>query len=297
MPVILVKFLLAIFIGAVIGYITNDVAIWMLFHPREKKWLFHGVIPKNQSRLADAIGDMVSRNLLNTETLKASLLTDESFAKIRAALKASLNRLAQEERTIRQVLEAQVGSETVDTYSGQLAAQATAFLTQKITEEKVGKLLLQYGIRAISARQKTSLFDTIWSFRMSDAKMTELGDEIDGLIAEKAPELLEPRISAIEEEMLAFRICDLWQRYADKEDVLLDQAVEIIRTLLENNLERLMQEINLRQIVVDKINSLDPAELEALLKEVIARELSFIVWAGAVLGAFMGIIQGIINLI
>lgn len=296
MPAILFKFLLAILLGAIIGYITNDVAIWMLFHPHEKKWILHGVIPKNQSRLAEAIGDMVAQNLLDTETLKASLLTDETFGKIRLGLAEALHRVRQEERTLRQILEEQAGAETVTVYSNQLAAQAASFITSKITEEKVGKLLLQYGSRAISAKQKTSFFDTLWSFKMSDAKMTEIGNEIDLLIAEKAPELLESRISGIEEEMLSFRVCDLYQRYEDKEEALLDKAVEVIRTLLEDNMERLMREINLRQIVVDKINDLNPAELEQLLKEVIAKELSFIVWAGAALGALMGIVQGIINL-
>lgn len=296
MPAILFKFLLAILLGAIIGYITNDVAIWMLFHPHEKKWILHGVIPKNQSRLAEAIGDMVAQNLLDTETLKASLLTDETFGKIRLGLAEALHRVRQEERTLRQILEEQAGAETVTVYSNQLAAQAASFITSKITEEKVGKLLLQYGSRAISAKQKTSFFDTLWSFKMSDAKMTEIGNEIDLLIAEKAPELLESRISDIEEEMLSFRVCDLYQRYEDKEEALLDKAVEVIRTLLEDNMERLMREINLRQIVVDKINDLNPAELEQLLKEVIAKELSFIVWAGAALGALMGIVQGIINL-
>lgn len=296
MPAILFKFLLAILLGAIIGYITNDVAIWMLFHPHEKKWILHGVIPKNQSRLAQAIGDMVAQNLLDTETLKASLLTDETFGKIRLGLAEALHRVRQEERTLRQILEEQAGAETVTVYSNQLAAQVASFITSKITEEKVGKLLLQYGSRAISAKQKTSFFDTLWSFKMSDAKMTEIGNEIDLLIAEKAPELLESRISGIEEEMLSFRVCDLYQRYEDKEEALLDKAVEVIRTLLEDNMERLMREINLRQIVVDKINDLNPAELEQLLKEVIAKELSFIVWAGAALGALMGIVQGIINL-
>lgn len=296
MPAILFKFLLAILLGAIIGYITNDVAIWMLFHPHEKKWILHGVIPKNQSRLAQAIGDMVAQNLLDTETLKASLLTDETFGKIRLGLAEALHRVRQEERTLRQILEEQAGAETVTVYSNQLAAQAASFITSKITEEKVGKLLLQYGSRAISAKQKTSFFDTLWSFKMSDAKMTEIGNEIDLLIAAKAPELLESRISGIEEEMLSFRVCDLYQRYEDKEEALLDKAVEVIRTLLEDNMERLMREINLRQIVVDKINDLNPAELEQLLKEVIAKELSFIVWAGAALGALMGIVQGIINL-
>ena len=49
--------LLSIIIGAIIGYFTNALAIWMLFHPRVPKLagLFHGVIPKRKDKLAENI--------------------------------------------------------------------------------------------------------------------------------------------------------------------------------------------------------------------------------------------------
>lgn len=294
MQTIIIKFITAILIGGIIGYITNDIAIWMLFHPEEKWWIFHGVIPKNQARLAEAIGDMVARNLLDTETLKKSLLTDESFGKVRAALKQALNNLHRETRTVEELLETHIPAETLAEQTGRISHQAADFITGKICAEKPGKTIVQYGFHVLA--ENSTVVEMYRNF-VSDAKMTEMGAMVDAIIAEKAPGLIEHELLKVRDELAENRICDIYERYADREDELLDRAVSIIRTLLEDNMERLMREINLRQIVVDKINSLDPAELEKMIKDVVKKELSFVVWAGAVLGALMGVVQGVINLI
>ena len=68
--------LLTIAFGALAGGLTNTVAIWMLFHPYEPPTLFgrtigffQGAIPKNQGRLAAAVGKTVGTRLLTEEDL------------------------------------------------------------------------------------------------------------------------------------------------------------------------------------------------------------------------------------
>lgn len=72
----LLQALLTIAFGALAGGITNTVAIWMLFHPYEpptifgkKITIFQGAIPKNQARLASAVGRTVGTRLLTEEDL------------------------------------------------------------------------------------------------------------------------------------------------------------------------------------------------------------------------------------
>ena len=80
-------------VGAVIGYITNDIAIRMLFRPRQPKYIFGwhipftpGIIPKEKNRIAGAIGDSISENLMNREVMERTLLSEEMIAKIRQAV-------------------------------------------------------------------------------------------------------------------------------------------------------------------------------------------------------------------
>lgn len=52
------KLILLPIIGFVIGYLTNYIAVKMLFHPRTKIFGIQGVIPKRKSVLARNIGDV-----------------------------------------------------------------------------------------------------------------------------------------------------------------------------------------------------------------------------------------------
>ena len=81
-------------IGALIGYCTNYIAVKMLFHPNhEVKVLGRtlpftpGVIPKNNPRLAHAIGETVANVLLTKEDI-AGLITDERVDSASTALVA-----------------------------------------------------------------------------------------------------------------------------------------------------------------------------------------------------------------
>lgn len=61
-------------IGAFIGWITNWLAIKMLFHPRRPVKIafitFHGIFPKNKPRIAEKLGTIVQRDLINFSDIK-----------------------------------------------------------------------------------------------------------------------------------------------------------------------------------------------------------------------------------
>lgn len=77
--------LITIAFGALAGGLTNSVAIWMLFHPYEPprlfgRWrigFFQGAVPKNQPRLAAAIGRTVGSRLLTPEDLTSTFSEGE----------------------------------------------------------------------------------------------------------------------------------------------------------------------------------------------------------------------------
>lgn len=84
--------LLTLLFGALAGGVTNRIAVWMLFHPykpprvlgRTVSWL-QGAVPKNQKRLAEAIGRVVGGTLLTPEDIAAELheLEDTFQARLR----------------------------------------------------------------------------------------------------------------------------------------------------------------------------------------------------------------------
>ena len=78
-------------IGALIGWLTNYIAIKMLFHPKDEvRILFvpiQGVFPKRQKDFARRLGQIVSEELVSVEDLTAHL-------KEKATSEAILNHIA-----------------------------------------------------------------------------------------------------------------------------------------------------------------------------------------------------------
>lgn len=71
-------------VGAVIGYVTNAVAIKMLFRPLKEvrfgKWRLPftpGILPRQRRQLAQSIGRMVERELLTPEIVRARLARED----------------------------------------------------------------------------------------------------------------------------------------------------------------------------------------------------------------------------
>ena len=96
-------------VGAVIGYITNDIAIRMLFRPHQAKYILGihvpftpGIIPKEKARIASAIGKAVSENLMNREVLEKSLLSDDMLEKIGNAIDEFVTTQSGNDETIEQ---------------------------------------------------------------------------------------------------------------------------------------------------------------------------------------------------
>jgi uncharacterized membrane protein YheB (UPF0754 family) len=101
----LLRALLTIGFGSLAGGLTNTVAVWMLFHPyrpirfagRDLPFL-HGAIPKNQGRLAEAVGRAVGDRLLTEQDLTAIFANREFREAFDRQLGAFLENILEGER-------------------------------------------------------------------------------------------------------------------------------------------------------------------------------------------------------
>ena len=90
----IVRLILMVIIGGLIGYITNKVAIKMLFRPvnpiRILFFTFQGVFPKRKDQMAKSLADTIEKELLNTDTIISKLLNEEYISKMKDYLKTTL---------------------------------------------------------------------------------------------------------------------------------------------------------------------------------------------------------------
>lgn len=83
-------------VAGVVGYITNKIAIKMLFRPYEPKWYtlgWQGIVPKTRPKLAVKISEIVGQKLLAHDDFLYALENNDIKAKIHSIIADKLKRL------------------------------------------------------------------------------------------------------------------------------------------------------------------------------------------------------------
>lgn len=295
----MIRAIVAPLVGGVIGYITNDLAIKMLFRPRRAVYIgkLHvpftpGLIPSQQGRIAQSIGSVISKQLLNEETLRQTALSEQAIEKLQRKVRELFIDLSIDQRTVRELLRGHWDDQSIDMGAAVLEKKLTDMVVEKLQEAKVGAVLvdsLSGDLTAAIAQNR--LLHMIVDENMQRNLKAAAAEKIDQVVAEKAPEVVANVLANYGREILNLRLCDLYARFADKKDDLIRYGTDLYVSILSNNLERVLRAVNIEQIVVDKINGFDPAQLEAMIFGIMKRELRAIVYLGAVLGFFMGFIN------
>ncbi len=90
----IVRFILLVLIGGLIGWITNKVAIKMLFRPVNPVKIlgitFQGVFPRRKNQMAISLADIIEKELLSKEVIMDQLLGPEKLEAIKGKLKESI---------------------------------------------------------------------------------------------------------------------------------------------------------------------------------------------------------------
>lgn len=132
-------------IGGVIGYITNDIAIRMLFRPHQAKYLFGrklpftpGIIPKEKGRIAGAVGGAISDNLMNQEVLEKNLLSEEMMGKLSATFDRFFETQRKSDESLRVFLKRFLSDEEIESISSDMQGQLTTLISKKMADSEVG---------------------------------------------------------------------------------------------------------------------------------------------------------------
>lgn len=285
------RFLSGPLIGALIGYLTNWLAVKMLFRPRKALYIgkFHvpftpGVIPRRKAALATALGRMVSEMLVKKEDLKESLCS-ESVSRTVAKTVLALPSVKE--------VGAQVVSE--EKYA-EGRDRVLDFMTDRILQ---GILALDLGdiiTKEASATVGTfTASNPLLKMFVSDQLIATLTAPIAGKVTDflnadgrvKLREALAEQLAPYEERALA----EFFDDTARVEAILMN----FYRTLVKRYADAVVDHIHLERIVEAKINAMDPRELEELLLMVMKKELNALVWLGVPIGFTMGLVTTLIN--
>lgn len=138
------EFLIPIVVGAVIGYITNWLAIKMLFRPHyEKRFLgmkvpfTPGLIPKEKSRIAKSVGNTVSEYLLSPEIIIKSVFKNGNDEKFKKWIEYNINKLKESKKSIKDLFIGIIGEERFNSLSNTIEEGITNFINSGIEDWKL----------------------------------------------------------------------------------------------------------------------------------------------------------------
>ncbi|MGH4125978.1 MAG: DUF445 family protein [Clostridium sp.] len=115
------KFLIGSLVGAIIGYITNWLAIKMLFKPHKeirigkfKVPFTPGLIPKEKSRIAKSVGESIGQHLLTKETILQSLCSENMNEQLDFWVQSKISDIENSQDTVENEIKALLGDEYCD---------------------------------------------------------------------------------------------------------------------------------------------------------------------------------------
>lgn len=106
--ILLVVFM--IILGAIIGGVTNMIAIKMLFHPFKPYYIFRfripftpGLIPKRREEIARKIGQVIEEHLITEELIRQKLNQQQSRNMIQQLIQKQISKLKNDDVTIKNI--------------------------------------------------------------------------------------------------------------------------------------------------------------------------------------------------
>ena len=232
-------------VGAVIGYITNDIAIRMLFRPHHAKYIFGihvpftpGIIPKERGRIAASIGSAISVNLMNKEVLEKNLLSEEMLGKIRSAIDDFFTSQKHNQESLKEFLGHYLSSEELDGASNSINEELTKLIHQKLADSTVGDQIAHIAVTHVM--QKMSNFGSSIGDTLKDEGIGSGGGfgkmisrTFESLFGSQAKKDASDFISALAapvEQALAKNINEMLQNNSE----------EIVGNLIGNEISNLM---------------------------------------------------------
>jgi hypothetical protein len=246
-------------VSGLIGFLTNWLAITMLFHPRQRRPLLgQGLIPAQRERVIYRLASTVSEELINADIIKRRIEESGIIARYRDIAFDVTRGVIEDPDFRRELKEVTAAYFQQILGSEEVRQKLVAFVVLKI-EEHAGQ-----GLSGLALKTYRFLGEQDFRRRIEEAVGNLPGsidsalDQLDGLL-DAVPEKIRARSDEIE-----------------------DALTKLVLTFVEN--------LDVYTIVAANMQSYDERRLEDLMKRAANEQLNYIKYLGGVLGCVGGLV-------
>ena len=171
------------------------------------------MIPSQKGRIAQSIGSVISKQLLNEETLRENMLSDNAVMNLQAKIKEMAHGLAEEQRTLAELLD---GSSNVEKYRSDLAAleaKLTDMICGKITDAKIGNDLTDKiaGQFSFAIGQNGLFGRRLLDDSAREAIKEKIAEKINEIIDKNAHNAVDGIVKKTVTNSMNSRVCDIYK--------------------------------------------------------------------------------------
>ena len=291
-------------VGAVIGYITNDIAIRMLFRPHQPKYFMGihipftpGIIPKEKNRIAISIGKAVSENLMNREVLEKSLLSNEMLSKMGDAIDEFVTTQSTNDETIVQFAGHYLTPDDIAAMRQDVTNGIVKMISGKLHDSRLGDSIAHMATEHVMEKTRNSVAGRLGA----DMILQPIAQLVEGVLAKHITEILQNNseqmvkglVNEESDKLMGMTMSQLTTGRDEQVAQIKGGIFNAYRVIITEHLPRILQDIDISTIIEQRIKDMDMAEAETIILDVMKKELRAIVWLGALLGCIMGTITTI----
>ncbi len=275
-------------VGAVIGYVTNDIAIKMLFRPYRPFFIGRfrlpftpGIVPRRLEDLASLLGREVERRFFNADDLEILFQSDlfsravgENFADMLLSRKISLCYVMEDlERNPQYGPAIRSGKED-------LCRRAVSAI-----EHFDFAPLIRSAAQTLSETRGSAGKNTLISLA------PDISESIHRYFHSQGEKILAP---VLEEALVDFGdrpVRDIVSDIFPDRELLVGVCQSLWLRFMSQYVRPVVESIDVGGMITEKLRLMDPRAVEALVLSIVRKEFRYIVWLGALLGALIGTVN------
>ena len=283
-------------VGAVIGYITNWIAVKMLFKPSKAIYIGKfklpftpGIIPKNQERLAVGISTTIANSLLNEDILKENLLSEDIKDQISESIDNFLNSNETSPVSLIDLINKTEHSEELNQTIDNLVTTITNSILSTIKEANLAQTISTEVEKAVEDYMKKNLLTRIAKKPILSSLTENLEPQVNNYIETNGEKLIHDMVEKELTKYLNTSSLDLKDFIKNSNIDIKSIILSLYTSIISSKLSSILDTINISKVIENKIKSMDSKEIEKLVLSIISKELNALVSLGAIIGFILGL--------
>ena len=277
----------------------------MLFRPHQAKYIMGvhvpftpGIIPKEKARMAGAIGKAVSENLMNREVLEKSLLSDEMLTKIGQAIDEFVTTQSTNNETIEEFARHYLSEDDITAMRKNVTDGVVKMVTAKLQDSNMGGSIAHMATQHVMEKTRNSLAGRLGAEMILQpiAQLIEgvLAKHINEILRNNSQQMVQDLVVKESDDLMGMTMSQLTTGHDEQVAQIKSGIMSAYRVIITEHLPRILQDIDISGIIEQRINDMEMAEAEAIILDVMKKELRAIIWLGALLGSIMGTLTTIL---